>query len=168
MTALAAPADGGTETRSFGAVDLFLADSRLGFLVFNEVRHRCLHSVFGCSRENENLLTLVLALSAASATYEGARRVLLAPVPKAGYESAMSAFLLREAGFAVAGPRAAATPMFGSLVAFALVAGVALPKLRRAAHAARLAEHRVREHRIARYLAATTRGAEGSGAEAPA
>jgi len=45
----------------FGAGQLFLADSRLAFAVLNHVRVRTLRRVFGISREDANLLTLVLS-----------------------------------------------------------------------------------------------------------
>src|SRR3954451_14748301 len=147
MVATPAPAP------SFRSGRLFLADSRLALALLNETRHRGLHRVFGVSREEENLLTFVLALSAASPGYEGIRRVLHAPLPISGRDAASGAILLREAAAGVAGPGAGAIPGFGALMALALVSTVALPGLRRAIHAAREAEHRAREHRIAIYLA---------------
>jgi hypothetical protein len=156
MTATATPAGAATGTSShpFGTLDLALADSRLAFLLGNEVKHLCMHRVFGVSRENENLVAAIVVLSAAGATYAGARLVLRAPMRAIGSEGVAGAFVVREAGIALAGPTVGTAPMFASLTAFALVAGIAVPTLRRAAHAARLAEQRVREHRIARYLAA--------------
>jgi hypothetical protein len=150
MTATASPAGA-----SFGTVDLALADSRLAFLLANEVRHKVMQGVFGVSRENENLLTAIIVVAGAGAAFEGTRRALRAPMRAIGSEGVAGAFVMREAGIAMAGPTVGAAPMFGSLVAFALVAGTAVPTMRRAAHAARLAEHRMREHRIARYLRAT-------------
>ena len=150
MTATAPPVG----PRPFGTVDLALADSRLVFLLCNEAKHQCMHRVFGVSRADENLLAAIIVLSAAGATYEGARRVFRAPLRAIGSEGVAGAFVVREAGIALAGPKVGTAPMFASVTAFALAAGILVPTLRRAAHAARLAEHRVREHRIARYLAA--------------
>jgi hypothetical protein len=147
MAVTAAPAP------SFGTGRLFLADSRLALAVLNEARHRGLHRVFGVSREEENLLTFVLALSAASAGYEGARRALHAPLLISSRGAATGAILMREAAVGVAGPGANAIPGFGALMALALVGTLAVPGMRRAIHAAREAEHRARAHRSAIYLA---------------
>src|SRR5918997_3750964 len=154
MAATVSPVAGADDVRPLSVGHLFLADSRTAFLLLNEARHRCLHSLFGVSREQENALTFVLLLGAASGTYEGARRVVRAPLRIGGFESATGGVLLREAAFGVAGPSARATPLFGTLVAGALAGGLALPWLRRTAHAARATERRLREHRIAQYLAA--------------
>ena len=152
MTGSATPLDGAAAVGAFDRADLFLADTRLAFLFLNEGRHRVVHRVFGVSRENENLLTLVLALSATSAALEGARR-LTRPIRVSGEQVGVGAIAVRQAGMVVGGPTVGATPMFGALVAFALVTRVAIPKVESAARAARAAEQRVRQHRIARYLA---------------
>jgi hypothetical protein len=158
MTATAAPPATTNGAGNFGAGGLFLADSRLAVVLLNEVRHRCLHRAFGTTREQANVLTVVLALSATSATYETTRRILRTPLTITGRDVATGTFLLREAAMGIAGPSARTTPMFGALMATALVGGLALPGLRRAAHAARVTERRVRETRIRRYMSARLAG----------
>ena len=70
----------------------------------------------------------------------------------------LGATALREAALGVAGPSARAVPGFGTLVAFALLGGLAAPGLRRTAQRMRAAERRVRRGRIRRYAAARDRG----------
>jgi hypothetical protein len=53
----------------------------------------------------------------------------------------------------LAGPNARAIPGFATLVAFAMVGGLAAPGLRRTAQRMRAAEGRVRRRRISRYVA---------------
>ena len=139
----------------FGTPQLFLTDSRLLLAVLNHLRYQALNRVFGTSREQANVLTVVLLLGAADSAYEAARRIsgMRLRVSDAG----LGAIALREAGLGVAGPSARAVPGFGALVAVALLGGLAAPGLRRTAHRMRAAERRVRRERIRRYAAARDR-----------
>lgn len=140
----------------FGTSRLFLTDSRMALALLNHLRYQALNRVFGTSREQANLLTVVLLLSAAGSAYETAQRIggMRLRVSDAG----LGAFTLREAALGVAGPSARAVPGFGALVAVAVLGGLAAPGLRRAAHRMRAAERRVRRARIGRYVAARDRG----------
>ena len=149
---MAAPAP--SRRADFGAGDLFLADSRLLLIVLNELRHRALHRAFGVSREQANLLTWVLVLAGSDGTLRAAGRVVRAPLRLSGGDTAMGAFALREAAVGVAGPRAAQVSPFATLVTIALVGGLALPTLRRAAHRLRAAEQRLRTLRESQYASA--------------
>jgi hypothetical protein len=66
----------------------------------------------------------------------------------------MSGFLMREAGLGIAGPAAREVPLFGTLVAIAMMGGIAIPELRRALRGIRAAEHHIRERRTAIHGAA--------------
>jgi len=133
---------------------VFLSDSRLAFAVLNEARYLSLSRAFGVSREQANLLTFVLALGGTSAAFATARRIVRGPFPVSGSDAAISGFLVREAGLGMAGPAAREVPLFGTLVAVAMIGGLAMPELRRALRAIRAAEHRVREQRMRIYGAA--------------
>jgi hypothetical protein len=135
----------------FGTPQLFLRDSRLVLAVLNHLRHQALNRVFGASREQANVLTVVLLLGAADGAYEAARRIggMRLRVSDAG----LGAIALREAGLGVAGPSARLVPGFGALVAVAVVGGLAAPGLRRMARRMRAAERRVRRERIRRHAA---------------
>jgi hypothetical protein len=148
----------------FGTTQLFLNDSRLALAVLNHLRYQALNRAFGVSRDQANVLTIVLLLGAADGAYEGARRVSGMRFHVSGPDAALSAFALRGAALGVAGPGGREIPGFGTLVAFAMLGGLAAPGLRRTAHRMRgaeqrlrAAEERVRRARIKRYVAARDR-----------
>jgi hypothetical protein len=136
----------------FGTSRLFVTDSRLVLAVLNHVRYQALNRVFGVSRDQANMLTVVLLLGAANGTYEAARRI--SGMRMSGTGAAAGAVALREGALSVAGPSAREVPAFGTLVAFAMLGGLAAPSLRRTADRMRAAERRVRQQRIRRYVAA--------------
>ena len=145
----------------FGTQQLFFTDSRLVLAVLNHLRYQALHRAFGVSREQANVVTAVLLLGAADATYEAARRIGRARLSVSGTDAAFGAVALRGAALGVAGPGAREIPGFGTLVAVALLGGIAAPSLRRttrkvraAEQRLRAAEQRVRRERIGRYVAA--------------
>jgi hypothetical protein len=145
----------------FGTVDLFRADSRLAFAVLNHLRYQALNRVLGVSRNQANVLTVVLLLSAADGAYEAARRISGMRLHASGTDAALGAIALRGGALGVAGPSARAVPGFGTLVAFAVLGRLAGPGLRRTAQRMRAAEQRlraaekrVRRERIRRYVAA--------------
>jgi hypothetical protein len=140
----------------FGTSRLFLTDSRLVLAVLNHLRYQALNRVFGVSRDQGNMLTVVLLLGAANGTYEAARRI--SGMRVSGTGAAAGAVALREGALSVAGPSAREVPAFGTLVAFAMLGGLAAPSLRRTAHRMRAAERRVRQQRIRRYVAVGDRG----------
>jgi hypothetical protein len=146
----ATPPTSSARTRQHGAARAFVSDARLAATAANQLRLLGLRRVFGVSRTEANALTFVLALTAADGSLRAARRVTRAAVPARG-DAAMGGFLLREGALGVAGPAAREFPFVGSLLAGAMIAGVALPELRRAAIGLRAAERRVREQRIRVY-----------------
>ena len=132
------------------AARVFIADVRLAAAVLNEARLMALRRAFGVSRQQADALTFVLALTAADATLRTAHRVTHAGLPSRG-DAATGGFLLREAALGIAGPGAREFPFAGTLLAGAMLAGIALPELRRAARGLREAERRVRTQRIRAY-----------------
>lgn len=145
----------------FGPTQLFLADSRLALIVVNHLRHKALHRMFGVSRDQGNVITAVLLLGAADGAYEATRRVtgMRPHVSRSG--AALGASALRGGALGVAGPTVGGAPAFGTLMAVAILGGLAAPGLRRTAHKMHVAEQRlrateqrVRRERIRRYEAA--------------
>src|SRR4051794_27867940 len=135
----------------FGIDRLFLADTRLAWVLANHARYALMHSVFGVSRDQANLLTFALALGAAETVYATARRMRHVP-HVTDTDAGIAAFALREAALAVAGPSARAVPGFGPLLALGVAGGLALPSVRYARRL-RAAERRVRLRRQSRYSA---------------
>jgi hypothetical protein len=157
----------------FGNSQLFLTDSRLALAVANHLRYQALNRVFGVPRDQANMLTVVLLLSATKGAYEAARRISGMRLRTSGTDAAIGAFALRDAALGVAGPSAREVPGFGTLVAFAMLGGLAVPGLRRTAvrmraaeQRLRAAERRVRRERIRRYVAARDSG-RAYGAQTP-
>jgi hypothetical protein len=152
-TAVAGAGAGRPDRRSdFGAGRLFLADSRLALGALNYGRYQALNRVFGVQREQANLVTFVLLLSAGPPAVAGLWRAVRAPLAMAtGMNAAVGAFALREATRGVAGPGASEVPHVEALLALAVAGGLAIPQLRRALRAVREAEHRVREQRGSMY-----------------
>jgi hypothetical protein len=149
---------------TFGTQQLFLTDSRLVLAVANHLRYQALNRAFGLSREQANVLTVVLLLGAADGAYEAARRISGMRPHVSGTDAAIGAVALREASLSMAGPSVRAIPGFGALVAFAILGGFAAPALRRtgqrvraAEQRLRAAEERVRRERIRRDVAARDR-----------
>ena len=132
----------------------FVSDARLAFAVLKWAHYPVLRRVFGVPREQANLLTFALALTAANATYDVLRRIIRHPWPLSGPDTGVAAFLVREAGFGIAGPKAREVQFFGILIAAAAVGGLTLPGMRRALHGIRVAEQRVGLQRRSIYGAA--------------
>jgi hypothetical protein len=144
-------------TAGFGTSQLFLTDARLVIAVLNHLRYQALNRAFGVSREQANLVTAALVVGAADGTYEVARRLTRARLHVSGADAAFAAVALREAALGVAGPGARAVPGFGTLVACAILGGIAAPTVRRTTQRIRAAEQRVRVERIRRYASARDR-----------
>ena len=136
----------------FGAGRLFLADSRLAIGMVNYARYQALNRVFGVQREQANLFTFVLVVSAGPPMVAGLWRAVRAPLAIAtGVNAGVGAFAMREATRGVVGPGASEVPNAAALLALAIAGGVALPQLRRALRGVRAAEHRVRQQREGMY-----------------
>lgn len=146
-----------TDAPRVSAERAFVSDARLALTVLNELRYPALRRMFGVSREQANLLTFVLALMAARGSYDLARQVLRIRWPLSGPDTAIVGVLVREAGFAMAGPKAREVQLGGALIAFAAVGGLTLPGLRRALRGLHELEQRVREQRRRIYGSAQAR-----------
>ena len=112
----------------FGTSQLFLSDARLVLAMLNHLRYQALHSTLGLSREQANVLTAVVLLSAADGAYEATRRITGMRPHVSGTDAALGAIALRDASLSTAGPSVRAIPGFGALVAFAILGGFAAPR----------------------------------------
>jgi hypothetical protein len=167
-TAVSPTSADGAPAPDVRAEQVFLADSRLALLLLNHARYALLNRLFGTSREQANLLTVVLALTIADGAYVTARHVARAPFRISGADAGIGGFMIREAALGVGGPPVRAVPLSGALVAVAVLGGVALPGLRRSVRGLRAAEHRVRLQRMRIYSAAAQARARAAAASAAA
>jgi hypothetical protein len=141
----------------FGTVDLLLADSRLASIALNEARVRLLLRTYGVSRDDANLLTFVLVVTAFRATATTVPRVARAMRRIPGMDFATGGFLVREGAVGIAGPAASEVSPFATLLTIAIAGGIAIPALRRAVRRARVVEHNVRIFREQMYSDARRR-----------
>ena len=155
-TAVSRASAGRTDGRpGLSAGRLFLADSRMAFGVANYARHQTLNRVFGVQREQANLLTFVLLVSAGSPAVAGLWRAVRAPLAMAtGVNAGVGVFAVRAATRGVAGPAASEVPQLEALLVLAVAGAVAVPQMRRAFRGVRKAEHRVRQQRESMYASA--------------
>lgn len=144
-------ASGAGSVDGFGAGRLFLADSRLVLAVLNNARYGVLNRVFGVSRDQANLLSVILVVAGAQAASQAAKRMRF---HVSGADVVMGGFALREAALGLAGPSSRDVPGVPALMAIAVFGGATLPAFRRATRRMRAAERRLREARIGRYRAA--------------
>jgi hypothetical protein len=113
-----------------GFARLFFGDAAIVFLLLNDVRHRMVTRMFGTSRNDSNVVTVLALGSAAVAVHGTAARLRAIPRRPSGAESVMGAAVLREAALGIAGAPSRAVPAAGALVAFALVGRSAGPAVR--------------------------------------
>ena len=152
---------------NFGIGRLFLADSRLVLMLMNHARYLILRRMFGVSREQANVMTIVVAVGAAEAAHRTARRLARMPHGPSSTDVAIAGIALREAALGVAGVRHRDIPMFGTLLTVAMFGTPIVVGLRWATRNARATERRVRGRRIDRYSAiARARMAQAASEEA--
>jgi hypothetical protein len=117
-------------TTNVGFARLFFGDAAIVLLVLNDLRHRIVGRVFGVSRDDSNLVTVVAIGSAAVAVHSTAARVRSIRRYPSLPDTAMGAAVLREGALGIAGAPSRAVPFAGALIALALVGRSARPMLR--------------------------------------
>jgi hypothetical protein len=113
-----------------GFARLFFGDAAIVVLLLNDVRHRTVARVFGVSRDDSNLVTVLAIGSAAVAVHGTAARVRRIGRYPSGSDSFIGAAVLREAALGIAGEPSRAVPAAGALVALALLGTSSRPVLR--------------------------------------
>jgi hypothetical protein len=116
--------------KNLGAARLLFGDAIIAFLLLNEVRHRIVARVFGVSREDSNVVTIIAVGSLAEGLHGSAARVRAVPARLSVAEAAIGAAALKETAHSVAGDWSRTTPFFGALVAFAVLGRSFGPVLR--------------------------------------
>jgi hypothetical protein len=113
-----------------GGSALFLGDAAGAFLLANEARYRTFEAI-GIRREDANLATAVGLLMLANAVYERAQRPKPPKPQTAVADLSIGVGALRETIYGVAGPASRDTPLGGTLIALAVLGGLARPPLKR-------------------------------------
>jgi len=121
---------------------LFISDLEVAYHLLTEARYRTLERLFGVSRDQANLLTVVALLTLAESMRRSAERVSNVQGPSRA-DTMLGAAVLREAVYGVGGVTADQTRMFGVLVAIAVVARLSAPAVRSAVHNVRTGSQRL-------------------------
>jgi hypothetical protein len=119
-------------------------DAIIAFLLLNEARHRIVCWVFGTPREHSNRMTVFAIGSVADGVQGGAAKVLAAgALPSVG-AVALGAAAMKEAAHGIAGEKSRTMPLFGALIAFAVVGNSFGPIVRGTYHGAQTSMHGLR------------------------
>jgi hypothetical protein len=114
----------------YGTGRLITADTIFGSLVANEARGRLAHRLWGVPKDKSALVTAIAIGAFAGAIVKRIRAMVKVVFKPTFGEAAMSAAVLRESVYTVAGPKAKQEHFFGTLVALALLGGMAAPAVR--------------------------------------
>ncbi len=103
-----------------GGARMAITDAIIALLLLEEGRDRILARVFGVSRDQSFLVTLI-AIGVAAQALRGKTEAIRSSGPSVA-DAAIGAAVLKEGAYRIAGDWSRDTQSFGSLVAFALVA----------------------------------------------
>lgn len=148
-----------------GDARLLLTDMGVLLLLLDERRHRIVERLFGVSRDQSWLVTLIALLLLAEAAHEKSDRMLKGPGGPTRADVILSAATVRELLAGIPGPQTRETPLVATLVTIALVGAVVRPGLSWAAHEIRSSSRRARQsfnHRYGHLLPTTARGKQPS------
>ena len=113
-----------------GGASLLRSDLRVALLLANEARYRTIERVFGVPRDQANLVTLIGAVTLAAAVHDKVKLMITGPGGPTRGEALIGANALKDLVYAIGGPSARDTPLLGTLVATAVIGGLARPAVR--------------------------------------
>jgi len=119
----------GAGAKGSSGTALLLGDAAGAVLLANEARYRTLEWI-GIRREDANMATAIGLLMAANAVYERAHRPKPPKPDTAIADLAIGVGALRETIYGVAGPASRDTPLGGTLIALAVLGGLARPPMK--------------------------------------
>ncbi|MGZ6565584.1 MAG: hypothetical protein ACXVH3_38410 [Solirubrobacteraceae bacterium] len=126
----------------FGGARLLVSDIRLAFMLLNEARYRTLELV-GVPRDQANVATLVAIMMAADAIQTAKQSLVNAPRPSRA-DALLGAAAGNELLNAIGGAPARKSPLFGPLLALALLATLSRPAVSRSIDGIRALSHHAR------------------------
>ena len=139
---------------------LLVSDVRTALLLVDEARYRGINRLFGVSRDQSWLVTLIALALVAHAAHEKSDQLLRGPGGPTRADVALGAATLRELLAGIAGPSSRDTPLFATVVTVAVVGALVRPGLSRTVHGIRTSAHHVRQsfnHRYGHHLPASAR-----------
>jgi hypothetical protein len=114
-----------------------IGDALMGLLLLNDLRHRVLTRVFGISSQQANVMTVITVALVSEGVHSRAAKVRGARPHLSIADSAIGAVSLKEAAHGIAGPWSRSVPLFGALIAFAVLAKSFVPMVQASLHGAR-------------------------------
>ncbi len=129
---------------------MLLVDLRSGLLLLNEARCRTIEGMFGVSRDQVNLTTLVALLVVAEEIHRRSQK-LKPPRRATVSDFAIGAGALRESIYGVAGPASSDRPLAGTLIALAILGGLLRQPVLKSAHGMRSSSRRFHQMFLGRY-----------------
>lgn len=127
-----------------GGVRLLIGDVSIACLLLNDARYRAVARLFGVTRDQSFVVTVVGIGTLVVALHDKAARMRPAPgVPSIG-DTVIVAGVLRASAHGIAGAWFRDTPGFSSLIAIALLGSLARPVLRVSFRDVRASSHRAR------------------------
>ena len=127
-----------------GGARLLLSDLRTAFLLANEARYRTIERVFGVPRDQANLVTLIGAVTLAAAVRDKVELMVTGPGGPTRGDALIGANVLKDLVYAIGGPSTRDTPLFGTLVATAVIRGLARPAVRGSVREIKAFSHEIR------------------------
>jgi hypothetical protein len=118
-------------------------DATIAVLLLNEARHRIVCWVFGTPREDSNRMTVIAIGSVADGVHGAAKVLAAGALPSVG-AVALGAAALKETTHAIAGEKSRTMPLFGALIAFAVLGHSFGPMVRGTYHGAQASIHGAR------------------------
>jgi hypothetical protein len=108
----------------------------------NEARYRTLERLFGCPKDQANLLTLVAAAVLLEAMRDRWQRIVSGPMVPSQGDVLLGMGSVRELMCSVTGPSLRDTPYLGALITVAFVGRAALPSVIRSIRGIRTGSQR--------------------------
>jgi len=147
----AAGGEHGIALEDVGGARLFVSDARVALMLLDEARYRAVRRLFGVSRDQSWLVTLIALVLIAEAANAKWDQMVRGPGGPTKADVALGAAALRELLTAISGPSSRDTPLVGTLVSIAVLGALVRPGLRRTVHGIRASSHRVRHSFNHRY-----------------
>jgi hypothetical protein len=155
----AAGGEHGIRLEDVGGARLLVSDARVALLLLDEARYRVVRRLFGVSRDQSWLVTLIALALIAEAANAKWDEMVRGPGGPTRADVALGAAVVRELLAGIAGPSSRDTPLVGTLVSIAVLGALVRP----AVHGIRASSHRVRHsfnHRYGHLLPTSATGTQ--------
>ena len=128
----------------FSGARLLISDTRVALLLLREARNRACERLFGTSRDDAALVTMIGLATLAHFAHGKAHQAVTGPGGPYLSDTWIAGGVLSEGLHAIAGDSARDTPLLGPLIVGAVIAHSLRPVLRVSLHDLRVAGHQLR------------------------